>query len=142
MLPSSRESELALLREALAQLNSEIFIKITERRELTLKIQEFKDVTGRFSHYDPEREQELFLLFQKEFELSSIKELLAFSLMMEDQAMAKVPDSYPQWSGRIHLCSNVGELYEMINPLILRGARPDFFSKLSFHKEFIFLKDF
>jgi chorismate mutase len=142
MSPSSRESELAQLREALAQLNSEFFLTIAERRSLTVKIQEHKGATGRFSHYDPDREKELFSLFRKELESSSIKELLAFSLVMEDHAMAMAPGSYPQWSGRIHLSSHVTELFEMINPLMLKIARPDFFSRLSLQKEFIFLKDF
>lgn len=142
MSPSSRESELTQLREALAQLNSELFLTIAERRSLTVKIQELKGESGRFSHYDPDREKELFVLFLKELETLSIKELLAFSLVMEDHATALAPGSYPQWSARSHLSSQSAELFEMINPLMLKIARPDFFSRLSLQKEFIFLNDF
>jgi len=142
MSPSSRESELAQLREGLAQLNSELFLTINERRNLTVKVQELKGTSGRYSHYDPEREKELFALFRKELESLSIKEILAFSLIMEDHATAMAPGSYPQWSLRSHLSSYSVELFEMINPMILKIARPEFFSKLSLQKEFIFLKDF
>ena len=142
MSPSSRESELSQLREALAQLNSEIFIAISERRQLTLKIQESKETIGRFSHFDPDREKKLFSLFLSELRHLSIKELLAFSLIMEDHAMAMAPGSYPTWSSRSHLTFHGTEIFEMINPLMLKIARPEFFSKLSLQKEFIFLKDF
>jgi chorismate mutase len=142
MSASSRESELSQLREALAQLNSEIFLTIGERRKITLKIQEMKESRGRFSHYDPDREKKLFTLFFSELRSLSIKELLAFSLIMEDHAMAMAPGSYPKWSSRSHLSSHANELFEMINPLMLKMARPEFFSKLSLQKEFSFLKDF
>ena len=91
MLHSSRESDLAQLREALAQLNSEFFLTLTERRHLCVKIQEFKESKGRFSHYDPDREKEIFGLLQPQLKNITMKELLAFSLIMEDQAMAMAP---------------------------------------------------
>lgn len=142
MSRSSRESDLAQLREALAQLNSEFFLTIAERRNLTVKIQEFKDSTGRYSHYDPDREKEIFSLFQEQMKSLSMKELLAFSLVMEDHAMAMAPGSYPAWSNMSHLANPKRELYEMINPLMLKFARPDFFNRLTLSQEFSFLKDF
>lgn len=142
MSRSSRESELAQLREALAQLNSEFFLTIAERRNLTVKIQEFKDSTGRYSHFDPEREKEIFSLFQAQLKNLSIKELLSFSLIMEDHATAMAPGSYPAWSNSIHIASPNRELHEMINPLMLKSARPEFFNRLTLSQEFSFLKDF
>jgi chorismate mutase len=142
MSPSSRESELAQLREALAQLNSEFFLTIGERRNLTVKIQEAKAASGRYSHFDPEREKDIFNLFHQQLRNCSIKELLAFSLIMEDQAMAMAPGSYPAWSQRIHLNEPKGELFEMINPLMLKLSRSDFFNRLILTTEFSFLKDF
>lgn len=139
---SSRESELSQRREALMQFNSEFFLLVSERRSLTLKIQEHKPQKGRFSHYDPDREKELFEQFANQLKTCSIKELLAFSLIMEDQAMAMAPGSYPAWSQLGHLIKSEGEIYEMINPLMLKISRPDFFNRLSFITEFIFLKDF
>lgn len=142
MSPSSRGSELAQLREALVQLNSEYFLTVAERRKITIKIQEFKDSKGRYSHYDPERERDIFKLFQDQLKACSLKELLAFSLLMEDHAMAMAPGSYPAWSNVVHLQDPKDELYEMINPLMLKTSRPDFFSRLNLSSEFSFLKDF
>ncbi len=139
---SSRESDLARLREALAQLNSEFFLTISERRGLTVKIQEFKEEKGRYSHYVPERERDVFSLLQAQLKTCSIKELLAFSLIMEDHAMAMAPGSYPTWSQFTHLSNPKKELYEMINPMMLKIARPDFFARLTLSQEFGFLKDF
>lgn len=142
MSPSSRESDLAQLREALAQLNSELFLTIAERRSLTVRIQEFKESKGRYSHYDPDRERDIFTLFQTQLKECSLKELLAFSLVMEDHAMAMAPGSYPAWSNLSHLATHKNELYEMINPLMLKISRPDFFNRLALGAEFAFLKDF
>lgn len=139
---SSRESELAQLREALAQLNSELFLTFAERRNLTVKIQEYKGSTGRYSHFDPEREKEIFNFFQTQLKNLTVKELLAFSLIMEDHAMAMAPGSYPAWSNTVHLLSPKKELLEMVNPLMLKVARPDSFNRLTFSPEFAFLKDF
>lgn len=141
MSPSSRESNLAQFREALAHLNSELFLTMKERRSLCVKIQEFKESKGRYSHFDPERESEIFTLFRSQLKDCTLKELLAFSLIMEDQAMAMAPGSYPAWSQFSHLSSHKNELYEMINPLMLKLSRPDFFNRLTLTAEFTFLKD-
>jgi chorismate mutase len=142
MSPSSRISNLAQYREALAHLNSEFLLTISERRGLCLKIQEFKETQGTYSHYDPVREKEVFDLLNPNFKELSLKELLAFSLIMEDQAMAMAPGSYPSWSQGIHLIESNRDLVEMINPLLLKVSRPDLFSKLNLSIEFNFLKDF
>lgn len=141
MSPSSRESNLAQLREALAQLNSELFLTLGERRRLCVRIQEYKVQEGNYSHFDPEREKELFSLFHSQLKLLSLKETLAFSLIMEDQAMAMAPGSYPTWSSKIHLASSSGEIFEMINPLMLKVSRPEFFKRLTLSPEFSFLND-
>lgn len=139
---SSRESELAQLRELLAQLNSEFFLTISERRNLTVRIQESKESKGRYSHYDPDREKEVFTQLKTNFKNLTFKEMLAFSLIMEDHAMAMAPGSYPSWSNRSHLINSKGDLFEMINPLMLKISRPEFFERLQFSQDFSFLKDF
>jgi hypothetical protein len=139
---SSRESKLAFLRETLAQLNSEFFLTLSQRRSITLNIQDLKESKGHFSHFDPEKEKEVFILIKDQLCSLSIKELLAFSLVMEDQAMAMAPGSYPTWSNFIHLTSHHNELYEMANPIMLKVARPEFFNRLRLSSEFSFLKDF
>lgn len=141
MSPSSRESDLAQLREALAQLNSEFFLTLSERRNLTVRIQEIKGNSGRYSHYDPDREKVVFESIKTQLKNLTVKELLAFSLVMEDHAMAMAPGSYPTWSNRIHLNQSRNELFEMINPLLLKTCLPKFFSELTLTQDFSFLKD-
>lgn len=137
----SLESELAQLREALAQHNSEFFLTLSERRAITVRIQEYKQTRGRYSHYDPEREKEVFTYFSEELKRLSLKELLAFSLVMEDHAMAMAPGSYPAWSDSVHIVEKKNEIFDLINPLLLKFARPDFFNRIELIREFSFLKD-
>lgn len=141
MSPSSRASELEQLREALLQSNSEFFFNLSERRKLCIAIQEMKGATGRFSHYDPEREIIVFKHFKTQLSNLSLRELLAFSLVMEDHALAMAPGSYPNWSQRSHLGSTPKDLHEMINPLMLKVSHPDIFARLDLIAEFHFLKD-
>jgi chorismate mutase len=135
---SSRESNLAQYREALLQLNSEFFLMISERRSISLKVQELKDGSGRYSHFDPEREKALFERLKDEVKGLTLKELLAFSLIMEDQAMAMAPGSYPTWSSGIHLAGPSTELFAMINPILLKTSHPDLFSRLKLNPNFSF----
>lgn len=139
---SSRESNLAQCREALFQLNSEFFLLLSERRALSLQVQELKNVSGRYCHFDPEREKLLFSKMKEEIKGLTLKELLAFSLIMEDQAMAMAPGSYPAWSGSIHLTEVSHEIYAMINPMLLKATHPDLFTRLKFNPDFIFLNEF
>lgn len=139
---SSRESKLAQLREALAQCNSELFLSILERRKVCLKVQEFKEQRGRYSHYDPEREKVVFNQFKDQFGELSMRELLAFSLIMEDQAQAFAPGAYPTWSLRTHLRNSKQDIFEMINPMLLKIVHPEIFEKLQLHPDFDFLKEF
>lgn len=140
MSPSSRTSNLERYRESLLQLNSEILISIQERRRICLKIQELKSTQGPYPHYDPQRELDIFELQKEHFIKLSLKELLSFSLLMEDQAMALAPGSYPSWSTKIHLSQKAGELFEMINPLLLKVSHPEIFNRLEFTPDFDFLR--
>jgi chorismate mutase len=142
MSHSSRESNLEQLREALAQANSEFFLILAERRKICVKVQEFKDPRSGYSHYDPERERVVFARFQNEMKSISLRELLAFSLIMEDQAQAFAPGSYPSWSIKTHLKVAGYEVFEMINPMILKLTHPEIFSRLKLSSEFEFLKQF
>lgn len=138
----SRESDLAQLREALAQTNSEFFLALADRRKLCISIQGIKEQKGHFSHYDPERERTVFGQFATQLKELSIRELLSFSLVMEDHAQAMAPGSYPNWSLRIHLAQPGLELFEMINPLMLKTAHPEIFKRLKLQPDFAFLTDF
>ncbi|MGE3611476.1 MAG: chorismate mutase [Bacteriovoracaceae bacterium] len=142
MSRSSQESKLSELREKLAQLNSELFLTIKERRSLVSKIFQLKEDGGQYPHYDPERERQVVLILENELKALSIKELLAFSLIMEDQAQTLAPGSYPSWSMGIHLVKTEREIYQMINPLLLKYTHPVFFEKLNLSPDFSFLKQF
>jgi hypothetical protein len=111
---------------------------ISERRAISLKVQELKNGSGRYSHFDPEREKALFERLKDEVKGLTLKELLAFSLIMEDQAMAMAPGSYPTWSSGIHLTEPSTELFAMINPLLLKTSHPDLFSRLKLNPNFSF----
>lgn len=140
MSPSSRESSLSQHREALLQLNTQFFLMISERRELSVRIQEIKDRSGQYSHFDPERELEVFTQLKDEMKNLSIKELLGFSLIMEDQAMAMAPGTYPAWSNGIHLIEPLRDSFTMINPILLKMTHLEFFKRLNFNADFSFLK--
>lgn len=142
MSRSSRESNLSQYREALLQLNSQFFQILSERRATSLRIQELKDVSGRYSHFDPEREKVLFQQMSPELKELTLKELLAFSLVMEDQAMAMAPGSYPTWSNSVHIHEPSRDLVNMINPILLKITHPELFNRLSFSGDFAFLKQF
>ena len=142
MSHSSQESKLSQYRETLLQLNTQFFLILSERRQVSLKIQELKTSTGRYSHFDPEREKALFELLAPDLKKLSLKELLSFSLIMEDQAMAMAPGSYPSWSNKLHLSSAGEELFYMINPLMLKFSRPELFERLVLKADFSFLEDF
>ena len=142
MSRSSRESSLTQYREALLQLNSQFFQILSERRATSLRIQELKDLSGRYSNFDPDREKVLFEQMSPELSELTLKELLAFSLVMEDQAMAMAPGSYPTWSNSVHLNEPGRELVNMINPILLKITHPELFNRLSFSGDFVFLKQF
>lgn len=138
---SSRESNLSQMRERLAQINSELFLTLAERRTLSVQIQSAKGASGRYSHYDPEREKELFAQVEPDIKKLSLKELLAFSLIMEDHAMAMAPGSYPSWSQATHVTNPKHDLAEMVNPLLLKISHPNLYQRLTLIPEFSFLKD-
>lgn len=138
---SSRTSNFARYREALLQMNSEILISIQERRRLCLKIQGLKTTSGAYPHYDAKRELEVFELQKDHLIKLSIKELLAFSIIMEDQAVALAPGSYPSWSSKVHLQNSTNELFEMINPLLIKVTHPEIYNRLVLAPDFAFLQD-
>lgn len=142
MLPSSQEFKLADLRGRLSEVNFKLFLTLDERKILCQQIQDLKPKTGPFSHYDPQREGQIFQEQQDQLKKLSLRELLAFSLMMEEHAQGQQPNSYPAWSTGNHLKVQSGQLLTMINPLLLKFARPDDFIKLQLNSHFIFLREF
>lgn len=141
MSRSSQESKLAQYREALAQANSEFVLLMQERRSLSQKIQELKGLSGLYAHFDPEREKHLFNNQAEEFKKLTLKEMLSFSIMMEDQASVLAPGSYPSWLSGVHLEDFTHETHQMVNPILLSVTKKELFKTLKFSHEFAFLKD-
>jgi chorismate mutase len=144
MSPTIQKTNLENYRKDLLALNHEFFSFLEKRRTLCLKIQELKNSTSHFSAYDPEREKEVFHHFINDIRHLSLSELLAFSLIMEEQAQALSPGSYPRWSKKIHLKmeNSSFEIFYLMNPLLLKAKNEALFEKLKLSAEFTFLKDF
>lgn len=106
-----------------------IFDLIADRRKIVEEI--FKLKKGQFA-FNPDVE---ILIFQKPFfKKLSIKESLVFSLLIEDHASSY--GDYPKWSERIHLKSSKNQLFEMINPLLLKTISLNDYLKLDLRPEF------
>lgn len=134
---SHSQANLSKLRFQLAQLNTQLFEIIKERAELTHQLQRAKG-EALTTHYDAQREKQLFSEHKSAFDQLSLRELAAFSLIMESQAGA--PVLYPAWSEGIHLVgANGGGLESLINPLLLKTSQPELFKRLKLKTDFSFL---
>lgn len=133
---SHSQDNLSKLRSQLAQLNTELFNLIKEREQLTRQVQAAKGA-GLNSHYDAQREKQLFTHHKSSFDQLSLRELAAFSLIMESQAGA--PALYPAWSEGIHLVGPSRGLESLINPLLLKMGHPELFKTLKLKTDFSFL---
>jgi len=143
MSPLSPISNLDNLRAEISLLNKELFSLLDKRQNACHQIQEQKALEGIHSAYDPKREFEIFEHFSVAIKNLSLKELTAFSLIMEAHAEGRKPQSYPQWSKKVHLQKmHEDELFHLINPLLLKAKSPELFNQLNLSSDFIFLKDF
>lgn len=116
-------------RADLESTNKKILSLIETRRKIVGDIQRVKSNLGS-DKYDPKRELELFISLRGFLEKLSLKELLSFSLLMEDQAGI----GYPEWSQLVHLVpqkerlpekSQIEQYSSKINPLLLLLFYPD-----------------
>ena len=140
-MPTSPLSpKLTELRESLENVNNSLFKLFKQRRELVEAIQSLKSSPGdMWAAYDSVREKDLFKRLEAKLRALDLKELLAFSLLMEGHA--KSPQNYPAWSEGVHLSGSSQEVHHQINPLLLKTVRPDLFESLSLRPSFIFLRD-
>lgn len=140
-MPTSPLSpKLTELRSSLESVNNSLFKIILQRRELVTAIQGLKSSPGDiWVAYDSVREKELFKRFKVELRALEVKELFAFSLLMESHAWA--PKNYPEWSEGVHVTTFPLEAHHRINPLILEVTHPDLFECLSLRPSFNFLRE-
>ncbi|MCO4754596.1 MAG: chorismate mutase, partial [Bacteriovoracaceae bacterium] len=127
-------TQLRELRQKLQTLNTELFKVLAERKATARSIQDQKKIDN-YPTYDAKRELELFLSLEKELRSLCIKELLAFSLLMESHA----GQGYPQWSSTVHLAESTGNLSSQINPLLLLLFYPHEIKVKALKSEFKFL---
>lgn len=126
---------LFLLREQLGKLTQNFFSLLNERKKIVTQIQKFKEKEKRFYAYCPEQEVQLFLIQKDLLSSLSLRELLAYSLIMEEHANVE-SNAYPQWSQGEHLQqSRVGMIYQ-INPILLAVTRKELYDALSLNEEF------
>lgn len=124
------------LRKALLKLNDTLFKTMLQRKSVVHKIQKEKHLVNQ-NVFFPERECELFNNLPQIKNLS-IKQLLAFSLIIEDDARSFC-HSYPAWSERIHIKVISNELIEQINPILLKAYDSKYFFRLSLTSDFDFI---
>ena len=127
---------LSKLRSQLAQLNTQLFELIQTRAELTHELQKAKG-KNLVTHYDAQREKQLFVDHKSVLDQLSLRELAAFSLIMESQAGA--PGFYPAWSEGVHLAGRNEAIESLINPLLLKTCHLELFKRLKLKADFSFL---
>lgn len=128
--------ELESMRQSLGELSQQLLNDIQKRKEIVEKIQELKNQNKTYFAFDGEQEKKLFLKFKSSLQRLSKKELLAYSLLIEDHACVD-QNAYPEWSQGIHLKSNITSVVEMINPILLATIYKDEYDKLPLTEEFI-----
>lgn len=109
------------LRLELENLNENILKLFHERKTISGNIQKVKSDTGSKT-FDPAREIQLFKVLAPELSKLSLKELFAFSLLMEDHAGS----AYPAWSDGVqYQQGSASKERPGINPLLLLLFHPE-----------------
>jgi chorismate mutase len=133
--------ELILKREELLKLNQNIFEYIQTRKTIVNEIQKLKKKNSIYGCWDPKQEKKLFSHFSHIIKRCSLKELFAFSLLMEDHAMIYT-QAYPAWSELEHLqSSNIVNAIHQINPILLAEFNKDYYDQLPLKIEMKILID-
>jgi chorismate mutase len=122
-------------RNELEAVNSSILQSIKKRRLLVKEIAVLKSYSSpiieQYLNYSPNREWELYNRSVGLLHALSIKELLSFSLLIEDHAGVR-EGIYPAWSSLDHLTDGSDcNLISMINPLLIALLFPDKLRELS-----------
>lgn len=128
---------LEVLRLKLLNLNIELFELMSKRTQYVHKIQEQK-LSENLKVFDPKREVLLFAKIQIDLKKLTLKQLFAFSLIIENDA-STFCSSYPFWSERVHILNASGKLIEQINPILLKAYDTRLFSELSLKLDFDFI---
>lgn len=131
-------NNLDALRTQLQSLNNSLFELMDTRRLIVHSIQDEKKSSNQ-NVFLPEREIELFFSMKNEIQKLSFKKLLAFSLIIEDDARS-YNQSYPAWSEKVHVALSKNILEEQINPILLKAYDLKLFQSISFTQDFDFIR--
>lgn len=123
------------LRKELKTLSEEFFLFLEQRRSLVSSIQATKDNSKQYFCFDPKYEATLFTKQSESLSKLSLKELYAYSLILEDHANVS-NGSYPEWSIQPHLDEKNHEQMSGINPILLAVTHKDLYDQLLINDEF------
>tara|TARA_Y100000385_G_C13071757_1_gene629387 strand:+ start:873 stop:1289 length:417 start_codon:yes stop_codon:yes gene_type:complete len=127
--------DLAAFRNDLKTLNEEFFLFLEQRSSLVKSIQSTKVKTNNYFCFDPAHEFSLFSKQTDNLSKLSLKELYAYSLILEDHACVS-EQSYPLWSEQNHLNEKNHNLSFGINPILLAVTYKDLYDQLPLNEEF------
>lgn len=127
--------KLSILRSELEEINNSLFSCLENRSKLVYEIQKIK---GEFNKavYDKSRELELFKRESEKLSKLNNKQLLIYSLLIENDAN-QFDGTYPAWSSMEHLesCSQKS-LSELTNPMLLALFDKKSYSSLNIKPNF------
>lgn len=142
-MPMNDKELLSTERNKLELINNRFFELLEERRNCVSNITSHKIKLNNYSSemglFDVSREKELFARLKDSIKGLSLKELFAFSLIIESQVNNKA--DYPKWSEKIHLFDSQSidlsvKLHYQINPVLLFFYNSNLFKELNFTKSF------
>lgn len=126
------------LRKQLVPINQQLISSILARKEQVKKIQHLKvNKDNTYKNFDPKQEILVFKSLHDSLKQFSLRELFAFSLLVEEHASSETL-SYPCWSHGVHLSQERVSLkiQHMINPILLAVIHKDLYDQLVLNKEF------
>lgn len=123
------------LREQLKELTQQYFRLINFRKELVAKIQKTKPQDKIYFAFDPFQEKQIFKLQKEHLKNMSPRELLAYSLIMEEHASVTI-NAYPQWSQGEHISGQNMDLLSYVNPILLAVVHKEKYDELPLNEQF------
>ena len=123
------------LREQLKDLTQQYFQLINFRKALVAKIQKTKPQDKKYFAFDPFQEKQIFKLQKEHLQNMSPRELLAYSLIMEEHASVTI-NAYPQWSQGEHISGQNMDLLSYVNPILLAVVHKEKYDELPLNEQF------
>lgn len=129
------QNNISDLRDDVLKLNKQLFQLMQSRKKVIASIQITKKSSS-VSGFDAKREWEVFQLLSDELNAQDMNELFLFSFLMETQ----VGGDYPKWSQCAHLRNSTDELFEKVNPLLLKLVKNEYYKRLKLIDSYEYLE--